>query len=708
MPRSQWIDSGPYSRDAREWLANYLIRVTSVLAPLLGLFLLYRWYVGVLNVNLAVLSLVLLPFAALPRFSSRLGLQAKAILLLSVFSINAAALFAVSGLIGLGPLLSTLCALTALVFYGNRAFLILLSAILLAVVSSALGHYVYGGAFSTGVDLSDPINIVGKTITLTVILATLLFSLRGATRLVSDQRDFAKRKSQELQRALIELNQFIDSANAPIFGVDHEGRVNEWNAMTATITGYSKEQAFGKDLVNTYIAEEHRPSVANVIKLALVGEDTVNYELPIYRESGERVEILLNAMARRDFEGSIIGVIGVGQDITAFREQGKRLLQAQKMESIGHLTGGIAHDFNNLLAVIRGNLDLVLDKLGRERDSEFFQECLGDAAAATSDAAKLTTQLLSFASQQSFRYETVNLRKLVSESIRKIAATDDAGTELSVDIDQCDLDVSIDSAQLEDAIASLLGNAKRAIGASGKISFKISIEGFNDGLDSGYSLPAGKYIVITVTDDGCGIEENVLSKVTDPFYTTKSIGEGAGLGLSVVHGFAKKAGGQLRLQSEVDVGTRVDLVLPLVLAEHDQSAGQDEGDEVHVARQSGTVLVVEDEERLRKLASRHLSSTGFDVIEAGNAREALTLLEENKGEVDILLSDIRMPGDLSGRQLAEEVSRLYPGIRMLLTTGYEEEAEQSSDGTRSPKLRVPVLRKPYSRAELIGAVIALA
>jgi PAS domain S-box-containing protein len=570
-----------------------------------------------------------------------------------------------------------------------------------------LGHFFFDDLFKSQVNLKNPINVFGKTITITLVLLTFLFGLRGATQLVSDQRSYTRQKTQELTRALHELDKFIDSANAPIFGVDIEGRVNEWNSMTAEITGYSKEEALGKNLVETYIRGDHKESVSDVIELALTGESTANYELPLYSRSGERIEVLLNAVTRRDFEGSIIGAIGVGQDITALREQEKRLFQAEKMEAVGHLTGGIAHDFNNLLAVIQGNLDLVLDKNGSRNNSEFLQECLSDAAAATADATKLTTRLLSFASQQSFRHESVNLRDLVSGSARKVSAVFDDNVELSLDVDQCDFDVLVDSSQLEISIANLLENAKYAVDASGTISLSVAIESFGDPLDSGYSLQAGEYIVVTVTDDGCGIEPSILSKVTGPFYTTRNVGEGAGLGLSMIHGFAKKANGQLRLQSELGVGTRVDLALPLLLPDYVSGEGKVEEGEVHFARQSGTVLIVEDEDRLRKLASRHLSSTGFEVIEAGNPTEALALLEENRGGVKILFSDIRMPGDLSGRDLADEVSKLYPDIRTLLATGYEEEATPASDQARSPGSKAPVLRKPYSRAELIGAVIKL-
>jgi signal transduction histidine kinase/CheY-like chemotaxis protein len=447
--------------------------------------------------------------------------------------------------------------------------------------------------------------------------------------------------------------------------------------------------------------------VAKVLEAALAGNGTENYELPLYSQAGERIEILLDATTRRDSEGSIIGVIGVGQDITGLREQEERLRQAQKMESVGLLTGGIAHDFNNLLSVIKGNLDLALDRLGDQDEANLLRDILSDAATASTDAAKLTNRLQSFASQQSFRHESVNLRSLVSSALLKALPAASSDIDFSINIDQVDVMVMVDNMQLENAIVSVIDNAKDSIEAAGKISVEAQIERFTGEAAAEYSLQAGEYIVITVGDDGCGIPESSLQRVIEPFFSTKTIGQSAGFGLSVVHGFVNKSGGRLDLKSTVDVGTTVVIVLPFIPGTVDRPVSQIQTEEDKFPRQTGTVLVVEDEERLRKLAARHLGSTGFQVIEAGNAEEALKVLATNGDEIDILVSDIRMPGEMSGRELAGQVSKLYPTVRLLLTTGYEEEAPDPSDKARLPEWQIPVLRKPYSRAELIAAVTDL-
>ena len=708
MERLRWTRSTPYSREARERLADYLIRVTSILVPLLGIFLLFRWYIGALHDKFLPLAIAVIPMLLVPRLGNRLGLEGKAVYLLAFSSIATAMLFATSGLMGVGPLLSALAGFIALVFFDKRVFVVVISAIALALLASGISHYQAGGHFQATVDLGVPVNIVGRIMVIGLTLAVLLAGLHGATRLVSEQRGYSKLKSQEFDQAIEELDRFIDSANAPIFGVDREGRVSEWNLMTVAITGYTKEEALGKPLVDSYIAQEYKEEVTRVLDLALEGAGTANYEFPLYTKTGERLEILLNATSRLDPNGVVIGVIGVGQDITRLRQQEGRLRSSQKMEALGRLTGGIAHDFNNLLAVIQGNLTIALDPRTSQEEPSFLQESLSDAAAAASDAAKLIRQLLAFTSQQSFRIEKVNLHDLFSGAGQKVFPNIEGDKTFSLNLDDADISIMMDGPQLENAIVSLLNNAKESIDGPGEISVRVSVENLTGGLDSEYSLPAGEYVVATFKDDGRGIDASVLSKVMDPFFTTKEVGEGEGLGLSVVHGFVKKSGGQLRLRSEVGLGTTVDLVLPLVRAEADSRAGGLNKEEVIFPPQSGSVLVVEDEDRLRKLSSRHLRSAGFEVLEAGDSDEALNVLAAREGLVDFLFSDIRMPGALSVRDLATEVSRLYPEVRTLLATGFEEEATKSAGGGPSSNMLLPVLRKPYSREELIGAIIDLA
>lgn len=699
-----WKKSSPLSHKTQEWLANYLILVVSVLAPAVGGLLVYRWYIGVMPANLAALAGLLLPFAALAWIRKRLELRTKARILVGVFSISAATTFEASGILGIGPLLSLLASFSVLAFYGNRAFLIALCVLTLALWTSAFA--LLQDPTGLAVDLSTPINLFGRALTMTLILGTLLFAMRGVVFLVSEQTQLAQRTSDDFRTTVSELNLFIDSANAPIFGIDNYGRVNEWNTMAATITGYSKQEVLGKDLINTYIADEYKPSVTNVFERALAGRNTATFEFPLFKKDGQRIEILLNATTRRDTQGAVIGVVGVGQDITSLRQQETLLSQTQKMEALGLLTGGIAHDFNNLLTVITGNLDFALDILDDPDETAPLKDLLKDASEASTDAAYLTGQLLSFASQQAFKLEKVNLHSLISGVLHKASPHLPDGIECSADIEQVDLVVMVDRVQLASALVNLINNARDAIEDSGTITVTARIEQLDAQAAASYPVPSGEYLLLAVGDDGCGIPENSLQRVTDPFFTTKSIGDGVGLGLSMVNGFANQLSGGLRIKSNVDAGTSVEIVIPLIRGEVERQP--ETRKKVTEALQGpGTVLIVEDEARLRSLSVRYLKESGFKVIEAEDGGQALEILAHDADEIDIVFSDIRMPGDMSGRRLVAAVSRLYPSIHLLLTSGYEDEAPDSSDEARSPEWNVPILRKPYSREGLIDALVDL-
>jgi PAS domain S-box-containing protein len=702
--------SFPFPVEIQEWIVSWFVRVTAVLAPVVALLLVYRWKIGVLDAGLASLALVLFPLALLPWAEDRASLRAKAGILLGVFVVSACLTFASSGIEGIGPIISILAAFMAFHFFGNRSFWIVCSVLFVVLWVSALARM--NGQVVPSVDFDLPINVFGRALTLTLILGVILAALRGVVLLLVKQTALAAHNNARSEMALSELNLFIESANAPIFGIDNDGRINEWNAQAAFITGYSRGEALGNNLVDSYITDEYKASVSDVLARALAGTNTANYEFPIYSRGGKRVEILLNATTRRDTEGTITGVMGVGQDITLYREQERRLRQAQKMESVGQLTGGIAHDFNNLLTVISANLELAVFEVDNAEEAPPIKELLSDAASAANDGAYLTSQLLSFASLQSFKLDSFNLQALVSDIIRKASATFPSGIKCSVSIEADDITVRVDRVRLESSILNLLSNATAAIEKRGSISVLCQTKQFlNSEEVADYGVPVGEYIAISVSDDGCGISESLLDQVKNPFFTTKGVGEGSGLGLSMVDSFATQLGGRLRIQSTAGVGTTVTILIPLVRGEAGTRIEKTNAQqETSVPQAAKTVLVVEDEARIRQIAVRHLVAGGFRCIEAGDAAQALEVLAAEAEGIDILFSDIRMPGDMTGRDLAAEVARVYPRIKTGLTTGYEQTTrspEMTMTGTDADTANLPVLRKPYSRKGLIDLLSEL-
>ncbi len=677
MSRSPEIPS-PFPVEIQKWIMSWFTRLLSVTVPLVLVLLLYRWKIGALDSVIAPAVVVLmLPLMFLPWAADRVSLRVKAGALLLAFGLSAGFDFASSGIEGIGPLLSLIAGFTAFLFFGNFSFLIVCSLFFVAIWASAFART--QGLLVPVVDFDLPVNALGRALPIPLVLGVILYVLRTVVSLLVEQRNLAARNNAWSDMALNELDSFIESANAPIFGIDPNGRINEWNAQAALITGYSKVEALGNNLVETYITDEYKASVSDVLARALAGTNTANYEFPIYSRGGGRVEILLNATTRRDVEGTIVGVMGVGQDITLYREQERRLRQAQKMESVGQLTGGIAHDFNNILTVISANLELAVFEVDNAEEVPAIKELLNDAASAANDGAYLTSQLLSFASLQSFKLDSFNLQTLVSDIIRKASATFPSGIKCSVRIESDDITVMVDRVRLESSILNLLTNASAAIENRGSISVLCQTKQFRKSEEAAdHGVPVGEYIVISVSDDGCGISESLLDQVKDPFFTTKGVGAGTGLGLSMVDSFATKLGGGLRIQSTVGLGTIVTILIPLVRSEAGTPIEKANAQQrTSVPQEAKTVLVVEDEARIRKITVRYLVSGGFRCIEAGDAAQALAILAAEAEGIDILFSDIRMPGDMTGRDLAAEVARLYPRIKTGLTTGYDQT-------TRSP------------------------
>ena len=271
----------------------------------------------------------------------------------------------------------------------------------------------------------------------------------------------AKVAQVKSERLAAELTQFIDTANAPIFGIDADGLINEWNQTAAKITGFEKEDVLGQDLVQGFITEEYRESVKAVLDNALKGVESSNYEFPLYTKNGDRVEVLLNATTRRDVNGNIIGVIGVGQDITDAKVAQTALQQAQKMEVVGQLTGGLAHDFNNLLTVISGNLNFLIDEL--DVVSTDVAEIIDDAQSAAKDGAELTHRLLAFARQQVLEPQETLVNDLILDTSRLMGRTLGEDIRISTALASENPVVMVDQGQLESALMNLCINSRDAM-----------------------------------------------------------------------------------------------------------------------------------------------------------------------------------------------------------------------------------------------------
>ncbi|MCA1394702.1 ATP-binding protein [Bradyrhizobium sp. BRP56] len=385
-----------------------------------------------------------------------------------------------------------------------------------------------------------------------------------------------------------------------------------------------------------------------------------------------------------------------------------KIRQAQKMEAVGQLTGGIAHDFNNILTVITGTIDILAEAVTHNRQLTEITALIRDAAER---GASLTRHLLAFARKQPLQPSDVDVNALMVDTIELLRPT--IGDHVDIDFRSApDLPRAlVDGNQLVTAIINLALNARDAMPKGGRLTIETRTAELKPSDVNGHDgLAAGDYVAIALTDNGRGIAEADLAKVFEPFFTTKDVGKGTGLGLSMVYGFVKQSNGHVVLDSEIGRGTRVMLYLPRAAVVSAAAVPEQRQPDARGARE--IVLVVEDDRLVRSYVLTQIESLGYTTLSANNGREALAVLDSG-APIDLLFTDVIMPGAMNGRDLATEARKRRPGLRVLFTSGYTNDA---IDQDGKLEQGILFLAKPYSRAELArmlrvalreeGAVIA--
>ena len=397
-------------------------------------------------------------------------------------------------------------------------------------------------------------------------------------------------------------------------------------------------------------------------------------------------------------DGAFRGYRGTSSEITEQKIQEDRLRHAQKMEAVGQLTGGVAHDFNNLLAVIMGHVELLGDRL---EDDENARDNIEIVIRAMDNAAALTDRLLTFSRQQTLSPVATDVTVLIGGLEDMLQRTLGETIDLRV-IGAEDLwPATIDAHQFENALVNLSINARDAMPKGGMLTIetaKVTLD--RTYADQNEGVVPGDYVKVAVSDTGFGMSPEVLEKVFEPFFTTKDVGEGSGLGLSMVYGFVKQSDGHITIYSEIERGTTVKLYMPRSRTDVDTQHPTD--DRQDFARGSEHVLVVEDDENVRNVPVNILRGQGYRIVEAANAKEAIEQLETGQS-CDLLFADVVLPGGMNGIELAAEARRIRPDIKVLHTTGYAENAVMRQ-GELVPE--VMMVNKPYRRAELLRKVRA--
>jgi PAS domain S-box-containing protein len=507
-----------------------------------------------------------------------------------------------------------------------------------------------------------------------------------------------RRGAEALQRTDERLAKIVAAAPMAIHAIDAANTITMWNPAAERIYGIAAAAVIGREWPERGAAGVPPDTLSpeELVAMALADGGFENIEIRRLTPEGVLRELSISAALLRDSAGAAAGIVFVAHDVGATKEIERRLRGAQKLEAIGQLTGGVAHDFNNLLAIIQGNLELLLDR--DDADPETL-ELAGDALKASRRGASLTHRLLAYSRQQQLAPRVVDPAEMLAGMVdvprRVIEKSIDIVTRLAPDLWR----TRIDTQQFENVLISLAVNARDAMPDGGTLTFAAE----NAVLDRDYcgqypDLAAGDYVLISVTDTGTGMTREVLDRALEPFFTTKPVGEGTGLGLSMVYGFVKQSGGHLTIFSEPGYGTTVKLYLPKFEPE---PGAEPVGERASRAAEgeARVVLVVEDDPSVRRLQRRVLDALGYRTLEAADGPAALEILRGG-APVDLLLSDIVLPGGLSGPALAEAARRDRPGLKIIFMSGYAPDTI-----TRLHDLSgITTLSKPFTRAVLAEAV----
>jgi PAS domain S-box-containing protein len=493
-----------------------------------------------------------------------------------------------------------------------------------------------------------------------------------------------------------------------IFMLDTEGRVSNWNTGAQRIKGYTADEIVGQHFSRFYTPEDVAAGVPARALATARREGRYEAEGWRRRKDGSRFWASVVIDPIRDDDGELIGFGKVTRDLTERREaqlqleqSREQLFQAQKMEALGQLTGGLAHDFNNLLTGISGSLDLLRTRVAQGRVGE-LDRYIGAAQGAASRAAALTHRLLAFARRQTLDPKATDANRLIEDMGELVRRTTGPAVQVRTLLHPHLWPTLCDANQLENALLNLCINARDAMPEGGQLT----IETDNLVVEAHHTteLPPGDYVAVTVSDTGVGMSPDVLERAFEPFFTTKPLGQGTGLGLSMVYGFARQSDGLVRIRSELGKGTAISILLPRHQGSAEAGEELPESAEAPRTGAGETVLVVDDEPTIRMLVTEVLEDLGYSAIQAEEGPSALKALQAAR-RVDLLVTDVGLPGGMNGRQLAEAARMIQPKLRVLFITGYAETVALNPDHLE-PGMHV--LTKPFAMAvlgERIKAII---
>jgi two-component system, cell cycle sensor histidine kinase and response regulator CckA len=479
-----------------------------------------------------------------------------------------------------------------------------------------------------------------------------------------------------------------------LFTMDLDGTVTSVNKAAEQVMGWSRGEALQKN-IKSLVAPEHLALCSEMMRRILSEEPLQHFEIAILRKDGRKVLLEASARLLRSNERKE-SIQGIARDVTERRHLENMLQQSQKLEAIGRLSGGLAHDFNNLLCVISGHTELLTERMA---PTDPAIRSVTQIRKAADSAAALTRQLLAFSRRQVFHPQVVDLNAIVVETEKLLGRLIDEHIEFYTALDPALGPVRVDPIQVEQVIINIVLNARDAMPRGGKLTIETSnLNVEEDHQSKNSQIPAGKYVLLAMTDTGCGMNEETQRRIFEPFYTTKELGKGSGLGLATVYGIVKQSGGFIWVYSEEGRGTTFKIYLPRVVSP--LTAARASKRPAEFSKGTETILVVEDAEPLRALTREFLTDSGYTVLEAANGDEAIQVARNFQGGIDLLLTDVVMPR-MGGERLVEEMMQIRPGMRVLYMSGYPNDGIVQAGILANG---VALLEKPFTREILLKRV----
>lgn len=503
--------------------------------------------------------------------------------------------------------------------------------------------------------------------------------------------ELAKRRERQLRDSEYRLSLIVDSSQDAIIGKDLDGIITSWNKGAERMYGYTDTEMIGQP-ISVLAPRDRKDEIDDILEKIRRGENVEYFESVRVTKAGQHLNVSISVSPIHDAEGNVVGASAIARNITSQKRTEEQLRQAQKMEAVGRLAGGVAHDFNNILGII-----VACSELLRSRTHAESLEYVENIRKAADRGASLTRQLLSFSRRQQIHPRLLDLNERLSEVVKLLRPLMGDDVETIIHPRSPSAIVEADPGQFDQIILNLAVNARDAMPKGGKLIIETALQEFDQSLARQHQpLAPGKYVMISVSDNGAGMDKETVARIFEPFFTTKEAGKGTGLGLATVYGIVKQSGGSIWVYSEPEHGTTFKIYLPS--AEHKlDEEGTIDSETLPPRRDGTTILLVEDDDMMRIATRLMLQEHGYKVLEASNGQAALQLLNSDHTQVDLALTDVMMRG-MNGPELAMRIIATHPSVKVVYMSGYTGQLLSEHEGLQSD---IVLLEKPFTRAALL-------